>query len=154
VSEVVIDTNVWAVADERHDQVCLECIETCQQFLRTLQTHRVLAVDDAHQVLNEYRRNIDPGGYFAKLLNQLQQQSLIQFVSLSRGEDDPLFGDGGQLQSFDPPDRKFVLLALESEPHRPIYDAVDPDWSVYSRGLGELGVTVHELCPCDLARFL
>ena len=150
MGEIVVDTNVWAVADERHERASLECAEACQDLLRTLRSDQVLAVDDDYAVLREYRRNIDPSGFAAKLLNHLQQRGPLHFVALTQDEDDEIFSPGGALESFDVSDRKFVLVALESQPRRPIFDAVDPDWSAHAEGLATLAIPVHELCPCDL----
>ena len=147
MGEVVVDTNVWAVADEQHDAVSYDCIVVCLDFLKTLLIANLLAVHCDWKILSQYRNNISEGGYIWKLLNTLQKQSRIEMVFLSRGEDDPIFLEGGSLAEFDPADRAFVLVALESQPPRQICNATDSDWAEHAAGIQALGLTIRQLCP-------
>jgi hypothetical protein len=153
VGEVVVDTNVWAVADEQHGAVSLECVETCQAFLRSLGRETILAVDDRNAITEEYRRNLRRDGWAWKLLSVLQQRGLVVCVALAGTEDHAVFAVGGALASLHDDDRVFVLVSLEATPPRPIVNAVDQGWSRHAAALRQIGVALDELCPCDLDRF-
>ena len=47
----------------------------------------------------------------------------------------------------DESDRKFIAVAIASEPYAPIYNAADTDWAKERDQLVEHGLTIHELCP-------
>lgn len=62
------------------------------------------------------------------------------------------FPDDPALDSLDPPDRKFVAVALASDSRPPILNAVDSDWWHAKEALERAGVQVRFLCPAYLSR--
>ena len=155
MSEVVIDTNVWALADRitsDNEGVPLheaECIEACYLWLnRFAESSDQLVVDYAYRVLAKYRDNIREGGFAEQVLNQLESVALerIIFVDIQLDIDDyailpfPMTFE-------DPEDRKFIALAVAREPFAPIYNATDTDWAKEREQLAQHGLTIHELCP-------
>jgi hypothetical protein len=57
-----------------------------------------------------------------------------------------VFPDDPDLAAFDPADRKFVALALASDSHPSILNAVDSDWWHFREALRRAGVEVMFLC--------
>ena len=142
-----MDTNVWVVADGGHDDASQDCVERCLAFLRGLEATHKLTVDQYGEdcqiaILDEYRGNLSSGGYLYKFLNRLQQRSLITYVEASNCEEDPRFTEHPSLCTFDRSDRKFVVVALSSDPPRPVYNAADTGWAKHQEALRELGLEV------------
>jgi hypothetical protein len=57
------------------------------------------------------------------------------------------FPDDDALRGFDVSDQKFVAVALASNEHPPILNAVDSDWWNYGPALARHDVVVENLCP-------
>jgi hypothetical protein len=157
--EVVVDTNVWRLADKRPKDISLDdvdCVAACKDFLSTLETDKhTLAVDMSFVILGEYRDNLKRGGFGYELLSRLELQWMkrIVFADVQSAHDDhSLFCSGGPLCGFHDDDRKFVMVAIQTDPHRPIYNATDRDWSEHSKGFETAEIEVRELCPCVVAR--
>ncbi len=75
MGEWVIDTNIWVVADGGHRSASPECEDGCLAWLITLRRSADgIVVDDAYEILREYRRNLRPGDYVEELLNTLERQ--------------------------------------------------------------------------------
>lgn len=155
MSEVVIDTNVWVLADRitsdtegvPDDEV--ECIEACYYWLsRFAESSDQLVVDYSYRVLSKYRENIRKGGFAEQTLNRLESAVLERLVFV----DIPFDSDEIAVLPFpvtfeDPDDRKFIALALARDPIAPIYNASDTDWEKEREQLAANGLTIRELCP-------
>lgn len=63
------------------------------------------------------------------------------------------FPNDARLANFDPPDRKFVAVAVAHEQHPPIAQATDSKWLGWESALRDHGVNVEFLCRCDIQRF-
>jgi hypothetical protein len=63
------------------------------------------------------------------------------------------FPDDERLSKFDPPDRKFVAVAVAHENHPPILQAADSKWLGWAPALSDHGIEVDFLCPDDIQRF-
>ncbi|MBN1285146.1 MAG: hypothetical protein JXB47_07100 [Anaerolineae bacterium] len=160
LGEVVIDANVWVVAD--YDIVSLDdielliCASACRQRLECLRSDtQLLIVDDKYHIMSEYRRYVSnkrkphfENNLASELLNELEQRGRIFPVPVDFDADGyALLPPELGLQNFDPSDRKFVAVALARNPRSPIYNATDPDWSEHVEAIAAAGLTVIELCP-------
>ena len=153
MSELVIDANVWAMADRTlNDELAPEeadCIKACRSWLEQLaQGSDRLVVDWGYRILTEYRNNIRKNGFSATILNQLELNSVWRFfpVGLALDEDDAAVLPPG-ITFDDRDDRKYIAAALLCEPFAPIYNAADTDWAKERAQLESYGLTIHELCP-------
>ena len=155
MSEVVIDTNVWVLADRitsDNEGVPLyeaECIEACYRWLnRFAEGSDQLVVDYAYRALAKYRDNIREGGFAEQVLNQLESAVLqrLVFVQIVFDSDDYAILPF-PITFKDPEDRKFIALAIARDPIAPIYNATDTDWEKEREQLVSHGLTIHELCP-------
>ena len=136
MSEAVIDTNVWVLADRiTSDNEGLPihetaCIEACYLWLnRFAESNDQLVVDYAYRVLAKYRDNIREGGFAEQVLNQLESIVLerLTFVDIQFDRNDHAILPF-PITFEDPEDRKFIALAVAREPIAPIYNATDTDW--------------------------
>lgn len=153
MTDVVVDTNVWAMVDKTIADVDsieeLDCIEACQEWLKFFTTSDDrLIIDWMYKILSEYRQQIKQGGLAEQLLNQLESkprdrlvESEIEFDEHGYAvlPDDITFEDGN--------DRKFIAVAIQSDPFAPIYNATDTDWEKEKPALIAYGLEIHELCP-------
>ena len=153
MADIVVDANVWIVADRQvGGSISKEeenCIKTCRDWLQRFATgvDRLL-VDWEYQIISEYRRNLRKGGFAVALLNQLESQSYYRF-SRVRIETD---GDGHAILPLDisvgdPSDRKYVAVAIHRRPFAPIHVATDRGWVRDKPGLTDYGIIIEELCP-------
>lgn len=155
MSEVVIDTNVWVLADRITSDTEgvpgdeASCIETCYQWLATFgDSDDQLVVDYSYRILREYRDNIRLGGVSESLLNELESRVLERLIFVDVEFDSNNHANLPFPISFDDPsDRKFIAAAISREPYAPIFNASETDWSKEKDRLSQNGITVNELCP-------
>jgi len=153
VSDIVIDANVWAMADRPIMKgLPIEeenCIKACRDWLEQfVNGDDRLVVDWQYAIISEYRRNISSNGLAEQLLNRLESVSLSRFtgVNLDLDRDNHAILPQG-LTLDDPADRKYVAAAINCDPHASIYNATDTDWLKEREQLSRYGLTIHELCP-------
>ena len=152
MTDIVVDANVWAMADrliiEGLSKEEENCIKACRDWLeRFVKSEDRLIVDGGYRIILEYRRNIRDGGFAEQELNKLETQWSKRFVGRQIELDDsghailpaPIIFD-------DPADRKFIAVAMSSIPYAPIYNATDTDWAEAMDRLAEQGFTIYELC--------
>ena len=152
----VVDTNVPVVANGRDDgdrPVASTCRIATIKFLDDLLEHGKVLVDEAGEVLAEYRRYLKPSGqpgvgdrFYEQLLRNVSQ---IERVELPVDSDNE-FGDLHpeiRTSSFDRDDRKFVALATNRD--APIANAIDSDWIEHRDLLERHGLKIEFLCGCD-----
>jgi len=145
-----VDTNVWAVADERSG-ASLDCVERAQEWLRKLLSDAVLVVDGELRILQEYRNNISRQGLWARMLQELQGSGRIFWVDIECDEDGyAIVTDLNLPAAFDPSDRKFVAVACADRSRPPIVNCVDTDWLMVERVLEAAGIDLVQLCKVDL----
>jgi hypothetical protein len=150
----VIDSNVLIAANGKSDQANSACVENCIDVLMEVTENSSLALDDAGEIVTEYRRygsysgQPGVGDRFFLWVHQNQHRACHR-VPLTPHEDRGYeeFPDTEDLKSFDRSDRKFVATALACTPPATIYNAVDSDWSHHALPLAAAGVKVKELCP-------
>ena len=155
MSEIVIDTNVWVMANRitsLNDATSsgeADCIESAYTWLRSfINSDDRLAVDLSYQIMKEYRDNLPAGGLAEQELNQLESKPIERLVFMQIKFDK----DGhailpNSLEFHDESDRKFIAVALECDPHAPIYNSIDTDWAKEKTRLLDHGLVIRELCP-------
>lgn len=156
MTAVIIDTNVGVVANGRHPEAGIECVESCIRALGDAR-HRVVLVDDGLRIFSEYRKHLSGSGQpgagdaFFKWLwdNQGNRKHCrhVTITAVAGAEDDfAEFPDDPRLMDFDRSDRKFVAVALASGVSPAILNASDRDWWIFREELTDHGVHVNFLC--------
>ena len=155
MSEVVIDTNIWVIADELPARVKSQqekdCILTCNDWLEqfVLGDDRLVIDDfDTFQILTEYRNNIRIGGLAESILNSLSSSLFSRLVRkrIVLGSDSIALVPS-QFQQIHKNDRKFVAVAIQCEPFATIFHATDRGWVTHKDLLKENGLPIQGLCP-------
>ena len=159
---VIVDTNVILVANGSHADVSDACVSTCAGRLLDISRSGRVAIDDAYRILAEYQNKTSPyegkraGDAFLKwLLRNSANPAKCDQVPLSehpeRGFES--FPDDERLRTFDPPDRKFVAVAVAHAAKPPILQAADSKWLDWALPLQDHGVRVDFVCGTDIKRF-
>ena len=155
MSELVVDTNVWVLADRitsiSGDTPAVEadCIEACYRWIQQFaEGNDSLVVDRSYRIFREYRLNISIGGLSEQILNRLESIPLerLVFVDIEFDRDGYAIVPTEAMIE-DESDRKFIAVAIASEPYAPIYNATETDWTEEKERLSLFGLIVHELCP-------
>jgi len=160
MADYVVDTNVWAMVDKPIGEVSLTevyCIACCKKWLMNFnsQSDDRLILDIGQEILKEYRRNAKEGGIARQLLNVLQAQPRNRLVELEIEFDDDGFAIvPAEISEFDRSDRKFVAVALAHNPHPPIVNATDTDWTKARDQIEAVGISVSECCADYVAERL
>lgn len=161
-SPCVVDTNVILVANGQHPGVSEACVQACRERLARLMSGGRIVLDDAFEILHEYRHKTDPehgrwpGDAFVRwVLHHVDDPSRVERIHL---EPDPVWGYASfprqeALWSFDAADRKFVAVARAHPAHPPILQAADSKWLDWSAGLAAAGVSVCFLCEGEVRAF-
>ena len=158
MASVVIDTNVALAADGKAEQADLQCVKRCLQELVATRNGRLVLLDDAGLILQEYLKQKPhgfpqgPGDAFLVWVYDNQANPMhIRVVPVTPSRDDTRgfaeFPDDPELMAFDPDDRKFVAVALASGNAPSILNATDTDWWIHRTALVRNGVRVEFLCP-------
>ena len=152
MADFVVDTNVWAMVDNKFDKTQkqeLVCVENCYLWLKSLVAgHDKLVTDLSFKIIQEYRANIPRGGLAEAWLNQVMTQPIDRKWVFHQITFD---GDGfAQLPAHyeiaDKNDRKFVAVALAHTPTPPIVNATDTDWHGERVKLEAAGIALQEVC--------
>lgn len=158
----VVDTNVIAVANKRHDGVCAACVENCVRQLLEIQRSGRVAIDADWEILREYssyaeaNHQKEVGDAFLKwlLLNKANTERCDQVAIVAhdtRGYES--FPDDARLAAFDRSDRKFVAVSAAHAERPPILQATDSKWLNWNDALRDHGVQVDLVCEEDIRRF-
>jgi len=155
---VIVDTNVAIAANGDADHVDENCVSTCLQELSATRRGRLLLLDDAGLILEEYLKQKPhgfpqgPGDAFLIWVNDNQANPMhVRNVRVTPLHGDPRafdeFPDDLDLATFDRQDRKFVAVALASGGTPTILNATDTDWWIHRIALQRVGVHIKFLCP-------
>ncbi len=152
MSDIVIDANVWAMADRTITEGLPieeeDCIKACREWLEQfVDGDDRLVVDWEYAIISEYRRNISDNGFAVQVLNRLESASRLRFTGVIVDVDrdrHAILPEGLTIE--DPADRKYVAAAMQCDPLAPIYNATDTDWSKEREQLAGLGISLFELC--------
>jgi len=153
MSEVIVDTNVAVVANRQNPNVSDQCVGACIGFLIEVQNKKIILIDTADDIRNEYaaalamRRPYELGAQF--LLYVLQNQFNPKHVKRVELEKDQLgefldFPSTPELRTFDKSDRKFAALAKKTG--SAVTNAVDSDWADHIAALNANGIEVDFIC--------
>ena len=154
----VVDTNVLVVAEgERTDAGDL-CQKRAAQKLLSVRDNRSLVLDTTMEILREYQRALTsrggepgPGQLFYFWVASSGDHKLVELhPHPQRGFE--AFPADPRLETFDRDDRKFVAAAITSgRTDTQVVNAVDSDYSLHQAAFEEVGVSIQELCPEELA---
>lgn len=149
----VIEANVAIAANGKNTHASLECQLTCVDFLsRLVAGKEIVAIDELGLILDEYSKHLNYSGQpevgdeFFKYLHDHQYYPDRVLRVLVTPNDIPERGfDELPINSMDPSDRKFLVVALVSD--SVVFNALDSDWHENIQSIKEIGVEVAQLCP-------
>lgn len=158
MTEVVIDSNVLAVANHLADHASHACVESSIERLMKVQRGGRVVLDDAGRILCEYGHHCKPwnpqrvGDQFLRWLLQVRATpSRCERVTLTATGDPSRpfaeFPNDPCLASFDQDDHVYVAAALASQADPAILNAVDTDWWHFREPLRKHGIQIEFLCP-------
>jgi hypothetical protein len=154
----VVDTNVAVVANGGHGTASRECVDASARALQRVMSGGHLFIDQAGQLVREYRDNLDargqpgPGDAFLKwvLTHEWGRQRItrVPLTPSDAGSTEfrelPVPADGVR---YDPSDRKLLAVSAAHPEHPPILQATDTKWWGWRESLAKARVPVHFLCP-------
>jgi hypothetical protein len=155
MSAFVVDVNVPIVANGRETHADLDCQKaSISALLKIVQTEMVV-LDDQMQILEQYRRCLNPSGQpgvgdaFMQWIweNQAVAERCEQVSLTVSANGFVQFPDDPDLNQFDLADRIFVAAARASRNNPEILNAVDSDWWEHRDALVQNGLRVSFLCP-------
>jgi hypothetical protein len=123
------------------------------ELRRILDQGRII-VDDAGEMLAEYRRYLSPSGqpgvgdlFFREILMNFAGK--VERIRLEKRTDGSFvdFPADPRLAAFDPNDRKFAAAACRAGV--PVCNATDTDWLEHRKALAQNGIEVAFLCGCN-----
>lgn len=159
----VVDTNVPKTADRGNASASDACVAEAASALQAIMSSGHLFIDQAGQIVAEYRRTLNlrgqrgPGGVFLKwLLDHEWGGKRVTRVPITPKDDDqqdfvelPSSPDGAK---YDPSDRKFLAVAAAHPERPPILQALDSKWWGWRDELARAQVTIVFLCEEEIAR--
>lgn len=155
-TDVIVDTNVLAVANHKANQASSMCVLACLDKLEDIINNNILLLDDKRYIIQEYMTYSNfsgqpgAGDRFFKWLwyNQANEQHCRKIPVTPHPERGfAEFPQDPDLESFDRDDRKFVAVAVASESAPAVINASDTDWWNHREALERNGVHVIFLCP-------
>jgi len=158
-SGIVIDTNVWGVAEGLHEGASDECVAACLSLLSQVAGGRVVIVDADDLILSECLRTLrsaGKAGLAVKLAGRLwktrHSSKSCRAVSITAIDDPPgSFAEVPEsVRDFDIDDQKFFAVAIGSGDTPPVFQALDQEWWERRVDLNAAGVDVQYLCVSDL----
>lgn len=158
----VVDTNVPTTANGANPGASPGCEVASARALQAVMASGHVFIDDAGHIVAEYRANLrakgqpGPGDAFLKWLLDHEwggrKVTRVRITPVAGADDDfvelPGPEDG---TTYDRSDRKFLAVAAAHEEHPPILQSFDSKWWGWQAALAEHGVTIHFLCPGEIA---
>src|SRR5262245_34047380 len=151
----VVDTNVPIVANGGSSNAAPKCRRACLTELRRILYQGRIVVDDAGEMLAEYRRYLSPRGqpgvgdrFLREIL--MNYSGKVDRIRLEKRADGSFmdFPADPRLATIDPNDRKFAAAARKTGV--PVCNAIDTDWLEHRDALAENGIEVALLCGCKV----
>jgi len=154
----VVDVNIAIVANGRSSHADVGCISACVAALINIHDNGKIVLDDGMKILYEYMAQLSMAGQpgigdaFMRWVWEHQAvDSRCERVFLKPNPDDPdgflEFPTDPDLRTFDPSDRKYVVVALGSRARPVVLNAVDTDWWEHRVALTKNGIHLRFLCP-------
>jgi hypothetical protein len=160
-SRCVVDTNVVMTADGRNAIASEACRAASGRALQGVMNGGHLFVDDRGLIVKEYLGNVQTrqptlGSTFLKwVLNNQWHPRRVSRVSVT-----PTPGAATEFAelavppsgtAYDPSDQKFLAVASAHPDRPPVLQTLDSKWWGWQKALSAGGVTVHFLCPSEIA---
>lgn len=156
---VVIDTNVWAIAEGMEPNASDQCIAACRELLARVDEGLVIAIDARGEVMNEYLgclRASKTAGLAVKLAARLSRTyrsaGSCKEVTTTPIDDPP--GSYEEvplpLRDFDLDDQKFLAVAAAEGSNPMVFAGLDREWWERADDLLEAGLDVQFPCAADL----
>lgn len=154
---VLVDTNVFVVAEGLHDGASDSCMLACVRLAEQIRDGLTLAVDSGDLIFNEYLSALhrsDTSGVGAKMVARLfrRRYTACRMVDLT-----PAAVQGGSfeevpfgLRDFDLDDHKFIAVAVAAGNCPPIFTALDEEWWDRRPDFVASGIDVQFPCAPDL----
>ena len=156
----LIDTNVpktanLALTPNTIPQELTGCVLACVEAVEHVVKKGGLVIDAGDEIFDEYRQQLSMkgqpgvGDQFMKWVhdNRWKFPETDRVPITKNGKSYDQFPDHDGLNDFDNSDRKFVAVANAHHAKPPILQATDSKWWGWKDALGEVGVSVHFLCP-------
>ena len=157
----VVDTNVATTANDANPGAPQACVVNSAKALQHVMRHGHVFVDQAGEIVLEYRRNLGAGGQpgpgdaFLKWLLTHEWNSArctrVAITAKADNADDyeelPTPADG---TVYDMSDRKFLAVSAAHAGHPPILQAFDSKWWGWREALEAIGVLIHFVCPEEI----
>jgi len=147
----VVDSNVAVVANGRSTNASVACRIAATDALANLLAQGRIVVDDAGEMVDEYKRYCDPKGqpgvgdrFFREVL--MNYADKVERVHLEKRDDGSFvdFPNSADLADFDREDRKFAAAARKTSV--PVINATDTDWLEHRVALERDGITIEFAC--------
>jgi hypothetical protein len=160
MTAIVVDTNVLAVSEGRHDGASDACVAACATLARRIQEGRAtVVVDEADEILTEYLRVLGQdgsSGIGVKLARRLRQRKYDDAVC-RRVPITPIECPPGSyeevpegLRDFDLDDQKFLAVARADRESPPLFAGIDQEWWRRRADLAAAGFDIQFPCSDDL----
>lgn len=159
----LVDTNVPMMANRalQPDNIPPEeydCVLACIDAVEHVINNDCLVIDDADEILREYRQNLNMRGQpgvgdrFMKWVYDHCWGPNCDRITITRNnssyDEFPDTNEHPGLEHFDLSDRKFVAVANAHAKKPPILQATDSKWWGWKDALAKAGIEVHFLCEC------
>jgi len=154
VTAVVVDTNVFAVADGHHEHASPHCVAACTALVEKIAAGHPIAVDDGDRIFLEYLGRLDASKAAGKLVKRLYSLRfggrVCELVRITPAACLPaMFNEvPAMLHTFDNDDQKFIAVATEAGAD--IYAGLDGEWWDRRADFVAEGITVHFVCAADM----
>lgn len=156
---VIIDTNVFAVAEGLNDDASEACVASCVALARRVQEGLPVTVDDSGLMLAELIETMKKSrsaGIGVKLAASLWRRrydpQVCHQVTITPSDNPPgSFSEvPTRLRDFDVDDHKFLAIAVAHGPGTQVFQALDQEWWVRRRDFAASGIDVQFVCATEL----
>lgn len=159
----VVDTNVPTTANGANQGASPQCIAVSGRVLKEIMDLGHVYVDAGGGIVDEYRRNLNargqpgPGDAFFKwiLTHEWGGTRVTRVRITPHGHDPESFHELPPPPNgivYDRSDRKFLAVACAHPDRPPILQSLDSKWWGWQEALAQQGVSIHFLCPDEVAK--
>jgi hypothetical protein len=158
---LVIDTNVFAIAEGLNSDASDNCVAGCVALLRLIEGGYPLVVDEADAIFSEYLgvlRGAGTAGIAVKLINTLYRTrygnaGCLRVAVTPRAAPPGAYEEVPEpLRDFDDDDQKFIAVAVAAEGGTQIAVGLDGEWWQRRADFVGVGVDVQFPCMADLVK--
>lgn len=158
----VVDTNVATTANGANPHAPPACVAASARALQQVMQSGHVFIDDVSRIVAEYRANLrakgepGPGDTFLRwlLTHEWGGRRVTRVLITPKTHDEEDFEElpappAGT--AYDRSDRKFLAVAAAHPDRPPILQAFDSKWWGWRAALATAGLTIHFLCPGEIA---